>query len=98
MIALLVGHLMTFSPGAKSPDFRDVLKGVPKTGIVFTGYQSDLKGAMRPVPRQFYNDRYLPPLPMRIESRQGELLATIQFLPWQDGGVLVLKGKLPLEG
>jgi hypothetical protein len=35
---------------------------------------------------------------MRIEDYKGELLSTIQFLPWQDGGVLLLKGKLPLDG
>jgi hypothetical protein len=50
-----------------------------------------------PVPREFYNDRYLAPLPVRIERQKAELLATIQYLPWQDGGALLLKGKLPLE-
>jgi hypothetical protein len=35
---------------------------------------------------------------MRIEDGQGNLLSTVQFVPWQDGGVVILKGKLPLEG
>lgn len=61
-------------------------------------YQYNLSGELLPVPRQFYNDRYLPPWPLRIEDRKGNLLSTVQFLPWQDGGVILLRGKLPLEG
>jgi hypothetical protein len=34
---------------------------------------------------------------LRIESQNGKLLSTIQFLPWQDGGTILLKGKLPLK-
>lgn len=55
-------------------------------------------GELLPVPRQYYNDRYLAPSPVRLEDRQGNLLATLQFLPWQDGGAIVLQGKVPLEG
>jgi hypothetical protein len=33
-----------------------------------------------------------------IEDQQGNLLSTLLFLPWQDGGVVLLKGKLPLDG
>ncbi len=98
MTALLVAHLAIFSPGAKLPNFSHILETVPKTAVMVTGYQYNLQGEIQPVPRQFYNDRYFPPLPMRIEDQKGELLSTIQFLPWQDGGVLLLKGKLPLEG
>lgn len=98
MTALLLAHLAIFSPGAQVPNFSHILEGVPHTAIVICGYQYNLRGEIQPVPRQFYNDRYFPPLPMRIEDQKGELLSTIEFLPWQDGGVLLLKGKLPLDG
>jgi len=98
MMVLLVAHLAIFSPGAKVPNFSHILEAVPKTAVMVTGYQYNLRGEIQPVPRQFYNDRYFPPLPMRIEDQKGELLSTIEFLPWQDGGVLLLRGKLPLEG
>ncbi len=98
MAVLLAAHLAIFSPGAKVPNFSHILEGVPKTTVMVTGYQYNLKGEIQPVPRQFYNDRYFPPLPMRIEDQKGELLSTIEFLPWQDGGVLLLRGKLPLDG
>lgn len=98
MCAYLIAHLMIFSPGAKLPDWSKILEDVPKEGIVFTGYQYNLSGRLMPVPRQLYNDRYIPPLPYRIEDERGDLLSTLQFIPWQDGGVVLLKGKLPLEG
>lgn len=98
MAAFLIAHLVIFSPGAKLPNWSLFLEGMPQTAITMTGYQYNLKGELRPVPRQFYNDRYFPPPPLRIESRKGDLLSTIQFLPWQDGGVVLLKGKLPLPG
>lgn len=98
MFAFLIGHLTVFSPGANLPDRLAVLGGVPDLAITLSGYQCDLKGQLVPVPRQFYRDRYLAPPPLRIEDRHGKLLATVRFLPWQDGGVVILKGSFPLEG
>jgi hypothetical protein len=71
----------------------DVDGEVRTSSIAITGYQYDLKGQLRPVPREFHNDRYLPPLPFLIEDSEGNQLCTLQFLPWQDGGVILLKGK-----
>jgi hypothetical protein len=50
------------------------------------------------VSKEFYNDRYVPPRPVHLHDPQGSHLATLQFLPWQDGGVVLSTGKLPLEG
>lgn len=98
MAAFLVGHLAFFSPGGKTPNFQHLLEGMPDSAIVLTGYQFNLSGELVPVPSQFYNDRYIPAPPLRIEDRKGGLMATIQLLPWQDGGVIMMRGKLPLEG
>lgn len=98
MLAYVVGYAAIFSPGASVPNFQLLLEGVSQAKITLVGYQYNLSGQLVPVPREFYNDRYLPPLPMRIEDGRGELLSTIRFLPWQDGGVLLLRGKLPLDG
>lgn len=97
MCAFLIAHLKIFSPGANLPNWSQVLDGVPKEGIALTGYQYNLSGNLMPVPRQYYNDRYIPPHPFLIEDRKGNLLSTVQFLPWQDGGVILLKGLLPLN-
>ncbi len=98
MLSFLTAHLALFCREAILPRWDRMLEGVPDKALVMTGFQYDLQGELLPVPRQFYNDRYLPPPPVRIEDQQGELLCTLQFLPWQDGGVILLRGKLPLEG
>lgn len=98
MFSFIVAHLMIFSPDARLPNWSDILEGTPKEVMVITGYQYNLSGKLIPVPREFYNDRYIPPKPFLIEDQQGKLLSTLRFLPWQDGGVVLLKGKLPLDG
>lgn len=98
MCAFIIAHLAIFSPGAALPKWSEILADTPKTTLTLTGYQFNLRGDLLPVPRHFYNDRYFPPLPLRIDDPKGNLLSTIQFLPWQDGGVVLLRGKLPLEG
>lgn len=97
MLGFLIGQLFFFSPGIKLPNFQEVVADVPSKAITFLGFQYNLAGDLMPVPRQFYADRYLSPLPMRIEDRKGNLLATISYLPWQDGGTILLRGELPLE-
>lgn len=98
MCSFLMAHLKIFSPGANLPNWDRILEGTPKEAMTLTGYQYNLSGKLVPVPRQFYNDQYIPLRPFLIEDQQGNLLSTLQFLPWQDGGVVLLKGKLPLDG
>ncbi|RJQ44551.1 MAG: hypothetical protein C4538_09975 [Nitrospiraceae bacterium] len=98
MCSFLMAHLMIFSPGAKLPNWDRILEDVPNEAMIVTGYQYNLSGKLLPVPRQFYNDRYILQRPFLIEDQQGNLLSTLQFIPWQDGGVILLKGKLPLDG
>ena len=98
MVAFIIGHLAIFSPGAKLENFTHFLEGIPNQAMTLTGYHFNLSGQLVPVPRDLYNDRYLPPRPFLIEDQQGNLLSTLQFIPWQDGGVVLHTGKLPLEG
>jgi hypothetical protein len=98
MIAFVLAHLEIFSPGAKLPKWIDVLNGVTSQAVTANGYQFNLRGELVPVPREFYNDRYLGPQPFVVEAPDGTPLATLQFLPWQDGGAILLYGKLPLDG
>jgi hypothetical protein len=98
MLAFLLVHLGIFSPEAKLPPWVQILEGVPENVVTLTGFQYNLNGDLMPVPRQFYNDRYLPPRSLLIQDQQGNVLSTIQYMPWQDGGTVLLRGKLPLEG
>lgn len=98
LAAFLTAHLRFFSPSAKLPDFKSLLEGMSDTGITKDGFQFNLAGDLVAVPREHYNDRYIAPQPLQIQDRKGKPLAAIQRLAWQDGAVLLLHGKIPLDG
>src|SRR5258708_258541 len=98
MVAFLLAHLAIFSPGAKLPNWVDVLDGTPKEALTLGGYQYNLAGQLVPVPKEFYNDRYAPPPPVHLYDQHGGHLGSLQFLPWQDCALVLSTGKLPLEG
>jgi len=98
MCAFLVPHLMLFCPSAALPKWEELKANLPKKGVSLLGYQYNLSGQLVPVPRQYYRDRYFPPPPHIISDNAGTPLAAVRLLPWQDGGVIMLTGKLPLEG
>jgi len=97
VLAFVAAHLALFTPGADVPRFLEIVAGIPNNGVTLTGYQCNLAGQIVPVPRQFYNDRYLAQPPFTIDDGRGRTLATVRFLPWQDGGVILLRGEFPLE-
>jgi hypothetical protein len=98
MMSFVVAHLGIFSPGAKLSNYTLFLENVPKTAVVFSGYQYDLKGNLNSVPSTMYQDRMVPVTPQQITDQRGNHLASIQLVPWQDGNVILLRGKLPLLG
>lgn len=98
-LAFLIAHLsLVFAPAAKLPNWKEILEGVSQTAMTHAGYQYNLSGELMPVPRNLYNDRYIPPRPLLIEDKRGRVLSTIRFQDWQDGGVILLMGLLPLDG
>lgn len=98
LLAYVLAHLAFFTPGAQLPRWDAILAGVTKTLIAVTGYQFNQAGELRPVPQEYYSDRYIAPLPLRVTGPGGKVLGKIQFLSWQDGGVILLSGELPLDG
>lgn len=99
MMAYIAVHMSLFVPGAQIPNTKEMQDGSTRSAITMSGYQYDLNGQLKPVPREQYNDRYLPQRPLIIHDERGKPMASIKFLPWQDGGVVMLIGKkLPLEG
>jgi hypothetical protein len=98
LAAFLTAHLRFFSPGSKLPDFKSLLEGMSDMGITKGGFQFNLAGDLVPVPRAHYNDCYIAPQPLQIQDRKGKPLAAIQRLAWQDGAVVLLHGKIPLDG
>ncbi len=101
LCGLLFMQLMIFapSPSTKFPDMEAVLQGVSRYGMNIAGYQYNLSAQLAPVPDEMLSERApgLRHLPFRIEDRHGKLLSHIQYIPWQEGGVIRVIGKLPLE-
>jgi len=96
--SLLFMHLQTFSPGTKLPNMEETLEGVSPFGITLGAYQFNLERQLVPARNLLWEQGKIGPLPFRIEDSKGNLLSHLQFIPWQDGGVVRLIGKLPLEG
>jgi len=94
----VLAHLWIFSPGANLPDREAIIEGVQNFALTQSGYQYNLAGELRPVPAEHVQGRMLPQQHFLVQNKKGETLATLQFLKWQDGGVILLQGKLPLEG
>ena len=85
LLAFLLVHLGTFSPTARLPAWNEVQTELPQNVVTLTGFQYNIKGDLVPVPRELYNDRYFPPRPLLIQDPRGNVLSTIQYMPWQDG-------------
>lgn len=99
VLAFVVSYTVFFSPGVSVPNFNDIQAGICKTVVTLPGYQHNVGGDIAPVPPEHYARLLLPPRPVLVEAKgTKELLASLIYMPWQDGGVILLKGKLPLEG
>jgi hypothetical protein len=98
MCAFLFTYLHLFSPGTTFPPFQKILEGSPNIGMTIAPYQFNLKGELVPVPMQLrFNQFFVFPLSFRAEDGKGNILSKVQYMPWQDGGVVRTTGKLPIE-
>ena len=97
MTSMIMSYLALISNESVPPDYSKIMKGIDNRATTSLAYQYNLSGELLPVPRQLDYQDISNPLPFRIESDDGELLSTIHYLQWQDGGVLLARGKIPLE-
>jgi hypothetical protein len=97
MCALLFTHLQVFSPGAVLPSSAEILLGAPKAGVLIGAYQFDSKGNLAQVPFEFRFNRFLSPISYRVQDKNGNLLARVGYLQWQDGGLIRVDGKLSID-
>lgn len=98
MCAVLFPYLYFFQPGVGLPPYKAILKDMPATGMPIAAFQFNLKGDLVPVPTSMrFDELFMFPLSFRVEDKQGNLHAKVQYLPWQDGGVVRVQGKFPIE-
>jgi len=98
MCAVLFYYLYLFHPELGLPPYLEVLKDMPKTGMPIAAFQFNLKGDLVPVSTLgSFDDLFMFALSFRVEDRKGSLHAKVQYLPWQDGGVVRVQGQFPIE-
>lgn len=97
MLALIAGNLAVFRRVRVGFPAAALMGSLPKLGLPVTGYQYTLEGELRPVPPHQYAGRSVPTPPLQIEDVAGQILGTIEYTHWQDGGVVILRGKFPLQ-
>jgi hypothetical protein len=98
MCAVLFPYLYFFQPGVGLPPYREIVKDMPATGMPIAAFQFNLEGDLVPVPTSMrFDELFLFPLSFRVEDKQGNLHAKVQYLPWQNGGVVRVQGQFPIE-
>jgi hypothetical protein len=99
LFTLLLSHLALYPRRPSIPPFSVLLEGTSSLAHGLGVYQFNTERRLV---------RYEPPAPttpnppsplIRIRDRVSkEELATLTYIPWQDGGIIRKKGKLPLIG
>ena len=100
LVAFIIAHLQIFAPDLadKQLNWHSILEGQPTGAITTFGFQPNPEGKLVAVPPDGYSGRFTPNKPVLLEDQRGELLGAIQLVKWQNGGVIMMAGKLPLEG
>jgi hypothetical protein len=93
LCGLLSGHLAFFAPSVPRPDMRSVLDGAPQNAAIAWTYQYDVARKLADA-RAVESDAPA----YRIEDPRGTPLCRLRFQRWQDGGIIVAEGGLPLSG
>lgn len=94
--ALIMARVAIFEPGIRIPNYNDLLTDLSRHGMAAASYQFNLSYHLAPVlPQQAIAAR-LPQTVFNIVSG-GKKLGSIQFLEWQDGGVIIVRDDFPID-
>jgi hypothetical protein len=94
--SLVMARVGVFDPENIIPNFNDLLTRISPYGVVPATYQFDLSYQLSPISPQQTIATLLPQPVFNIISR-GKKLGSIQFLDWQDGGVIVVRDGFPID-
>lgn len=97
MLSILLSRIRASLPIGPAPEWEELQAGIPKDAIAWSGYQYNLSGELKPVPRDQYEGRSLPLPVLHVLDSKGTVLAGVQFLRWQDGAVILVTGGFPME-
>lgn len=95
VVSLVIVRVAIFEPGVGVPDYRLLLEGVPRYGLPEITYQLNLAGRLTAMSVRQGMDLRLNFEVFHIECA-GKPLGSVQFVDWQDGGVLIVRGEFPI--
>jgi hypothetical protein len=93
LVGYIVGQLAFFAAEKPRPDMVEVVADVPGIRNIITTYQPNLAG-------QFIEVAEIEPIimpPLVLTGPTDEVLCRLYYQPWQDGGVILNEGQLPME-
>lgn len=96
VISLILVRIRIFQPDIEIPNFQSFTTGIPSHGVTTETYQFDLAYALRVMTVEQAVAAQLPRERFDVMSGK-KVLGSIQFQPWQDGGVLVVRGNFPID-
>ncbi len=89
----VIGHMAFFAPKKLRLNIQSVLEGVPASSAIAWTYQYNVGGKLVDATvGGSHAGAY------HIEDGKGTLLCKLRFHPWQDGGIVITEGDLPLAG
>lgn len=91
----LMSHLAFYPRRPSIPPYAVMLEGAAKVAVMSATYQYNTEARLVP-----FVPSAQPPTETLREiklSKNKEHLGTLTFIPWQDGGVIRMKGKIPLD-
>lgn len=90
-------NLLVVRPSKRHKEVHELLTDEGRNVLTMTGYQCDLQGKLKPVPEDQYRGRMLPNFPLKIVTQDGKELGQVEYLKWQNGGVIIVTGEFPLD-
>lgn len=93
LVVYIIGQLGVFAPKSNLPDKQEIEKDIPRQRTIIAAFQFDTTHKLVEVA-----GRQVPLHPYVIDDPKRNRLLKLAFIPWQDGGVIIAEGKLPLNG
>lgn len=94
--SLIVGRVAIFQPGVQVQDYRDLIRDMPSHAAATQTYQFNLANTLVAMTREQVVAAQLPQDTFNIVSGTTKL-GSVQYQNWQDGGILLVHGALPID-
>jgi hypothetical protein len=96
VLSFAVARAQVFQPAAGVSNYVPLLEGLPTHGLPIETYEFDLAGHLQPVQAQQAFAARLNFESFSITAGK-QTLGAVKFFPRQDGAVIVVKGRFPIE-